>query len=190
VVIGGVVAALVFLLGDDKDKKGEAKQSGSPTATRSATASKSPTGSPTPTETETTATRTPTRSQTATARPTATGTGGQSVESVPLAVGECINLNAVTGNIDKVSCTTPHDMQVLKNFNMPGTTYPSDYEFEDEVSAQCDSVLSSTVAREPNPNKYTLKYSYPKEGSWDRGDREVTCLVQDASEAKISKKLG
>ncbi|NUU21611.1 MAG: hypothetical protein HOV68_08870 [Streptomycetaceae bacterium] len=189
VVVGGVVAALVFLLGDDKDSKDDAKKSGSPSMSTSATASRSSSSSPTPTDTATTRSATPTRTPT-TGRPTATGTGGTSVESVQLNVGECINLDTITGNIDKVSCTTPHDMQVLKNFQMPGSVYPSDSDFQDEVSTQCDSVLTSTVSREPNPSKYTLKFSYPQEPSWDRGDREVTCLVQDASEAKISKKLG
>ncbi|WP_436773825.1 septum formation family protein [Yinghuangia sp. YIM S09857] len=189
VVVGGVIAALVFLLGgDDKDDKAKNPTTSPPAPSTSQSASKSPTA----TETETKTSRpTPTNTRTST-RPTATSTrtGGGTVEDVPLRTGECINVNSVTGGIDKVSCTTPHDMEVLKNFDLTGSTYPTKAELQNQVATACESAYERTVSDEPNPDKYTLQYSYPVEASWDDGDREVTCLVQDVSKAKITKKLG
>ncbi|MDI2126234.1 septum formation family protein [Yinghuangia seranimata] len=189
VVIGGIIVALVLLVGGNKDDKNNANSSKSPTLTATDGPSSS---TPTPTSSSSRTTSAPsTRSSTATSRPpTSTTTGPNQVESVKVAAGECINYDSLTGNVDKVACTTPHDMQVLKNFNLTGTTYPSKTDIENQVDSQCSALLRSTVAKETDRTKYTLQYWYPQSDGWTFGDREATCLVSDQSDAKITKKLG
>ncbi|MCF2530417.1 septum formation family protein [Yinghuangia soli] len=185
VVVGGVIAALVFLLGGDKDKKNEGKNTGTPTAAPTSKASE-----PSPSATTKSASPTPSRT-TRTPSPTPTSTDGLTqVDSTPLAAGDCINLNEITGKIDKVACTTPHDKQVLKNFNLTGSTYPTEAEIERQVVAACQAAFNTATAKEAAPNSFGMYYRVPQQLAFMSGDKEATCLIQNKSDAKLTKKLG
>lgn len=188
VVVGGVIIALVFLLGGGDDKKNNADSTGSPTPTSTGTSTKSPTATPTtgtPTPTRTTA-----RPTTAPPSPTSTD-GRQTVDNTPLSEGDCINFNEITGRITKVSCTTPHDKQVFKNFNATGTSFPTTSEIEDQIEAACYPAYQSILSKESaSSSSLTIYYRQPAQDSWTLGNRQVNCMVQYTDGTKLTKKLG
>jgi len=194
VVVGGVIAALVFLVGGGDDDKKNVGQSSSPTTSATSTSSSSASASPTETETTSSSRPTSTRStstrtatSTATRTPTAFTTG-DTVDDISVSVGECLNLET-SGKLTRVSCTTAHDLQVLKNFDLTGTSYPSEAEIQEQVDDACYSTFQSLVSGEPDPSAYKFIYRFPLAGKWSY-DREVTCFVTRVDNGKISGKLG
>jgi hypothetical protein len=177
VVAAIVIGAVLALGGDDKDDKagptlsptGSSSVSGGPTRASS--------GPPTPTAT---------RTRSAVPTPTATVTD-DSVQSIPLSPGDCVNQGLT--KIEKVSCSSPHDMEHVKSFDLPAGPWPGDTSVTDQADAGCKSAVDAVIARQSNASQLTDTFLYPLQETWEAGDREVQCFVMMRDESKLTSKL-
>ncbi len=76
-----------------------------------------------------------------------------------LEVGDCL-IYAET--LQRVSCSKPHDAEVIDAFDMPGTTYPGDNAVGEYGQQNCPVD--------------TDQYLFPVEETWAIGDRLIVCL--------------
>lgn len=74
------------------------------------------------------------------------------------------------------SCSQPHMAEVYAVFDVPGGPYPGDAELSRVGEAGCLDRLTTFVsaAREP---AFDAFYLVPLKSSWDRGERDVQCIL-------------
>jgi len=191
VIAAGVIALVVSLGGDDKDDTAiKPTVTGSTgDSTRNATQSSSPEeSSPEETEPETTAppTDTPSDPPTTTAStPYPTDSSGSvPVQKVPLSPGDCIVFASVGTGIDKISCTSPHDAEHIRNVQLPAGAWPGDAAMDTRASETCEPIATPVINRQSQASELTWLYIYPKETGWTAGDRQVQCLVSYTDDTK------
>lgn len=184
VVVGGIIATLVVVLGGDDDKKTKASPTTSGSSSASASADPSRSASPT-SRPSTSRPAPPTRSS----RPTSSaGEMPSEVEYVDLSKGECVNLGA-TGDIDKTSCSSSHDGEVVHTYNLTGSTYPGEDAISTQTESKCGPVFDSAVSGRSDASQLTFNFTFPKQPGWDLGRRKVTCIAQYKSGQKLTKPL-
>jgi hypothetical protein len=100
-----------------------------------------------------------------------------------LKVGDCIN---TTGTGDEISsipvvpCDEPHDQEIFDRFDISGDTFPGDTAVEEERVAYCNGDAFETfVGLAYDDSKYATSGLTPTQSSWDNGDREVLCTIDD-----------
>lgn len=79
-----------------------------------------------------------------------------------LEVGDCINYSV--DKVQRVTCSQPHDAEVVCALEMPGTTFPG-------MDAMGEYALDNC------PRLYDTCF-YPTEESWELGDRLVGCVEE------------
>jgi hypothetical protein len=188
-VVAGTIIGIVLSMGGDDNNKAK----DGPTTPAQTTSSKKST-SPTPSETEsdeptddpTTPSPPPTRTNTSV--PTTTGGPTDSqVTAIRLEVGECITIGAADGKIEKVGCTTAHDGEVFKTFNLgDATAYPGADAIKDQALVQCRDQFRTYSGKNPGLD---LTWKYPQQNAWDLGQRRVECLLRMADRTKLTEKL-
>jgi hypothetical protein len=77
-----------------------------------------------------------------------------------LRTGDCIIYSQLA--VQRVSCSKPHDAEVIDTFDIAGVTYPGVDAVADHANQNCPYG--------------TDQYLYPTEESWAIGDRQITCL--------------
>jgi len=187
VIAAGVIALVVSLGGDDKDDTAiKPTVTGSTgDSTRNATQSSSPEES-TPEETEPETTAPPSDPPTTTAStPYPTDSSGSvPVQKVPLSPGDCIVFASVGTGIDKISCTSPHDAEHIRNVQLPAGAWPGDAAMDARASDTCEPIAAPVINRQSQASELTWLYIYPKETGWTAGDRQVQCLVSYTDDTK------
>lgn len=111
---------------------------------------------------------------------------GEIVESGELSafsinVGDCI-VGAATGEVsgfEGVPCNEPHDNEVYYTFDLPDGDFPGDAVIEAEATDQCLTQFELYVGTEYEVSSYGLTWLSPTVGSWDQGDQEIACLVNN-----------
>jgi hypothetical protein len=186
-LIAVLAIVLVLSLGGD-DKKDDAKGSPSPStsSSNSSSPSKSPTSSPS------SSSSTPTRTPSTSARPTTGGPtddGDNTVEKITMVPGDCVVFPANSSDINKVSCTTPHDAEHVRNVFMTDGPWPGDAEAERQAENLCDAAVAPVISKQPNSSQLGTDFIYPAESGWDNGDREVQCLVKMRDNSKLTAPL-
>ncbi|GCD99442.1 septum formation family protein [Embleya hyalina] len=183
VVVGGIIATLVVVLGGDDKKK---SASPTPGPTTSAVSSPSATQSAPPT------TR-PTTSRPTAPRTTASGgtdpTMPSEVQYVDLSKGDCVTLDTTSGTIDKKTCTTTHNGEVIMTYELTGSTYPGESAITDQTETKCTPALTAAVNGRPDASQFTFTYTFPKQPGWDIGRRKVTCIAKYKSGQTLTKPL-
>ncbi|UGQ10093.1 septum formation family protein [Yinghuangia sp. ASG 101] len=94
--------------------------------------------------------------------------------------GDCVVFPPGTGEVNKVSCSSPHDAEHVENLDMADGPWPGDAEAERQAGELCEAAIKPIVARQPNAGDLAADYIFPSEGSWEEGDREVQCMIRDA----------
>jgi hypothetical protein len=97
-----------------------------------------------------------------------------------LHIGDCVQLpDAVeVASVEGVPCADYHDAQVYTQFPLAGSSYPGASTAEQQAGQGCyerwSAALGTTYEDDFDRDFTTL---YPTPGSWDAGDRTVSCLV-------------
>ncbi|WP_165975928.1 DUF4190 domain-containing protein [Actinomadura rubrisoli] len=122
-----------------------------------------------------------------------TSTKPKSVDAKKMKLGDCINDNSGASastsapveveSVKVVSCTGPHDGEVLAVFRLSGL-FPSEREMSQKASAGCKLRVSARLNRDPAARSLATSYYYPTAESWTQGDRAVTCVAVHATEGK------
>ncbi|TNU72905.1 hypothetical protein FH969_14260 [Miniimonas arenae] len=95
--------------------------------------------------------------------------------------GDCFNDPDDTTEVSDVpivDCSEAHDNEVYAEYDIDGDDYPGTDAVQQEASDFClkefESFVGASYEDTTNLDVYML---YPTDGSWDQGDRTVTCAV-------------
>ena len=102
-----------------------------------------------------------------------------------LEVGDCFirgdGVDITT--LETPDCTEPHDSQVVGLVEVQGPeAYPGPADpYWEEVFFQCQLAAASTMVNiDFLPQDTQFDFFHPQERGWDRGDREVICVIHAA----------
>lgn len=103
-----------------------------------------------------------------------------------LAVGDCITDTDMAGTelqtVPTVPCSQPHTFEVYHDFEITTSEFPGQdsQELMDLVSEGClgDS-FGDFVGLDYSSSSLGVMYLSPTQGSWDSGDRLVTCMIYE-----------
>ncbi|MGC0414881.1 hypothetical protein ABIA38_000370 [Embleya sp. AB8] len=185
VVVGGIIATLVVVLGGNDKKDNKASPTTGSTSSVAPTTGAPTSGPPT--------TRPPFTTRPTTPRSSAPGTGDPDlpteVQYVDLSKGDCVNLDTTSGTIDKKSCTTSHNGEVIMTFDLTGSTYPGEASITDTTETKCTPAMNTAVSGRADASQFTFTYTFPKQPGWDIGRRKVTCIAKYKSGQTLTKPL-
>lgn len=107
-----------------------------------------------------------------------------------LAVGDCITDTDMAGTelqtVPTVPCSQPHTFEVYHDFEITTADFPGQDSDEliDIVSEGClGDAFTEFVGVDYNSSTLGVMYLSPTQGSWDNGDRLVTCMIYEGEGA-------
>lgn len=105
-----------------------------------------------------------------------------------LAVGDCFDRNAASGEISDVpivDCAEPHDSEAFHTFEVGDGEYPGDDALRAQAEEQCLPAFAEYVGVEYANSRLDVFPITPTEGSWAEGDREVVCALYDPEQQQL-----
>jgi len=105
------------------------------------------------------------------------------IDVFDIVVGDCLTDSAIEGELDtvvRVDCAEPHAREAYASIALDDGDYPGDDAVEDSALTECTTAFAEFVGLEYNASVLEFAMIYPTAGSWDGGDREITCLISDA----------
>lgn len=99
-----------------------------------------------------------------------------------LKVGMCLPQGAqegviAAGDSRTVPCSEPHVGEVYDSITLKDGKYPGDEALVRE-SAKCETTFQGFVGKAYAESDLKLAYFHPTKESWERGDREILCVVE------------
>jgi hypothetical protein len=88
-----------------------------------------------------------------------------------------------------VTCTTPHNAQVIAQLPVSGSAYPGAAAFEAQAASGCQAKLTADVDQSKLTATMNLIFLYPEPQAWTDGQRVISCVVVDSSEDITSSLL-
>lgn len=110
---------------------------------------------------------------------------GGEADVFTLKVGDCLNDQAKSGDIDSlptVDCKKPHDSEIYASVILDDGDYPGDEAIGTTADDECYGEFADFVGVSFDESKYTYATIFPTEDSWGAGDREVLCRIVLADE--------
>ena len=83
--------------------------------------------------------------------------------------------------VTAVSCTTPHNAQVIALLPVSGSAYPGEPAIRAQAVPGCNAALQAKADPSKLTSTMVLHFFYPLEQSWTDGQRSVSCFVIDSS---------
>jgi hypothetical protein len=83
--------------------------------------------------------------------------------------------------VTAVSCTTPHDAQVIALLPVSGSAYPGAAAFSAQAETGCKAAVRADLDTSKLTATMRLLWLYPKEDSWTNGQHSISCLAVDSS---------
>lgn len=112
--------------------------------------------------------------------PGADGIIAEGISPLDLESGDCVldfNSTDVSADVTTVSCTTPHNAQLLATTSLPeGAEFPGEAALNASGDELCNSVPIDENAATDYPS-LTLTQVTPTTGTWADGDRRIDCFV-------------
>jgi hypothetical protein len=100
-----------------------------------------------------------------------------------LEVGNCFdNPSEVTDeftDVEIVDCADLHDNEVYYLFDLPDGDFPGEAAIDKAASDGCLAQFDPYVGRAFEESDLGAWPLYPTQGSWDEGDREIVCVLND-----------
>ncbi|MFC7331334.1 septum formation family protein [Marinactinospora rubrisoli] len=106
--------------------------------------------------------------------------GAEDADVFDIAVGDCLNDAAMTGEVQEVpviSCDQPHDSEVYASVMMDDGAFPGDEAVNAEAETECDAEFTNFVGLPYMESVLLYSWYVPTEQSWAGGDREILCLI-------------
>lgn len=116
-----------------------------------------------------------------------TSSGSESVTR--LRAGDCVGGIEDGKRLTEISvspCAQAHDGEVISQFDLPKGAFPGEPAVAKEAEIRCTGDIQRALATSPMLDRLQISYLYPdNKKDWDR-DRGITCLVFEASGAKLT----
>ncbi len=115
-----------------------------------------------------------------------TSAGTVSLEA--LRVGDCVATlpeGESVLTVDVVPCTSPHAGEVYSTSQLGAGPYPGPGQVERLSLSRCRKDLPAFVGGTPGKTGFGIFYLQPTSRSWALGDRGVTCILHDPSDAPL-----
>jgi hypothetical protein len=113
-----------------------------------------------------------------------------------LKVGDCFDDPVAAGgtataveSVQHHPCSDPHQFEVFASLDFPaekGAAFPGNSGFDTFVGEKCDPAFTAYVGVPETGSSLTWAAYQPLEAGWSKGDREITCFLQDRSLAKLT----
>ncbi len=106
-----------------------------------------------------------------------------------LEVGDCFDDPDEFGEIasvDVVPCSEPHDNEIFHTFDLPDGALPDTDAIDEAAFAGCLPAFEQYVGASYQESSLDISYLSPTAESWDRGDREIACLLYDLNLEKLT----
>ncbi|HWD79810.1 MAG TPA: DUF4190 domain-containing protein [Kribbella sp.] len=96
-----------------------------------------------------------------------------------MAIGECLDSDAHSGQVIRVACDTPHDEQIADRVDVSGgfETYPGPTTLRELAQPLCRIASAATFTNGTPPPGLDFPAHVPTESSWSAGNREATCTI-------------
>jgi Septum formation len=113
-------------------------------------------------------------------------TSGEAEDATVFAIedGDCLASDpSVQGGevseVPKVDCEEPHFTEVFHTYTIDAGELPSGAEMEGIVQDQCVAEFESFVGMPYDQSALEITWLEPTPESWERGDRELVCMITD-----------
>ena len=110
-----------------------------------------------------------------------------------LDVGMCVNgvtEGSVITRIDPVSCSTPHDNEVVGTATYPeSSAYPGQATLETFAAPACIAAFNTYVGRDFSSSSLDMLPILPTDATWASGDRAITCVVLARDRSKLTSSV-
>ena len=97
-------------------------------------------------------------------------------------VGDCLTSQSITGEVTDVPvvpCSEPHASEIFVSHIIEADELPGATEMQGIVQEQCLAAFEGFVGLPYEESVLEVTWLEPTAGSWDAGDRELLCIVQD-----------
>ncbi|HET9609424.1 MAG TPA: septum formation family protein [Acidimicrobiales bacterium] len=97
-------------------------------------------------------------------------------------VGDCLTDQSATGEVTEVPvvpCSEPHASEIFVSHVIEADELPDATEMQGIVQEQCLGAFEGFVGMPYEQSVLEVTWLEPTAGSWDAGDRELLCIVQD-----------
>lgn len=98
-------------------------------------------------------------------------------------VGDCLasdpGVQGEVSDVPKVDCGEPHFTEVFHTSTIDETELPAAAEMESIVQDQCVGEFESFVGLSYDQSALEITWLEPTPESWERGDRELVCMITD-----------
>jgi hypothetical protein len=122
----------------------------------------------------------------------ALASSGNHVDYTSLQTGDCFNTvsssSFFSGQVTKVDCSKPHDVEVTGSFNATGSSYPGTAGFHTQAEPQCATFATQYLAGRPTTG-LRLFWVVPQKNTWDNGTHTIVCGLQNADASKHTGSL-
>lgn len=121
-----------------------------------------------------------------------TPTGAPEVSVLELDVGDCLataGMHGVTETVPVVDCAAEHESEAYARITLDGATFPGDDAVTDRAVAECTTEFATFVGIDYDASSLDFAYYFPTRTSWDRGDRDIVCLVIDPAAESVTGSL-
>lgn len=117
------------------------------------------------------------------------GAGTEAVTDIRY--GDCLqnlgsnSTNFVSEDIPVVPCSEPHVFEVFGVTNSTAATFNATA-IDTETNQYCLAAFLSYVGIDFDNSTLGVTTLFPTQSSWDQGDREITCLLKNATETTVT----
>ena len=99
-------------------------------------------------------------------------------------VGDCLREYtdiSIKNEVEKVNCRDPHAYEVffVGTYEESGRQFPGDARLERYADRLCEREFENYVGLEYEESIYQMLYVPPDREAWDKGIRDVACLIAD-----------
>lgn len=104
----------------------------------------------------------------------------EEVSDLDVVPGDCIlslSYYQDNGVMQKVDCSTPHEIEVVAEATNDSADFPGEDVLEAESEEFCTEAVTPFFDQVGDSASVNYNYMWPTEGTWDYGDRKYTCLM-------------
>ena len=95
-----------------------------------------------------------------------------------------------TSRLPAITCSQPHEGEVVGDYQVSGTDYPGEKAITDEANDKCNDLLLSYSPSTKDDESIGIFFVYPTTSTWSRGDRQVLCIAEHTDGPKTGSIKG
>ena len=102
-----------------------------------------------------------------------------------LQAGDCFQDSAANGaalsSVAAVSCSTPHNAQVVALVPVSGASYPGSAKLSSQAAAVCSPQFTENLNKLLITRTMSTAFFFPEQDTWDSGQHSISCIVSDST---------